>query len=428
VLAFVAIASVLGIGLWIIGGADGGAIDEVTAGEKALATARDNLRLVFDNGANLVDDPSGAEELLLEANEQLDLAAASGVPATTIRPLRERVVAGLDERYGVVEVAPATAFSFAGQEQPFDLVDLVPGPDGMPYVLDAATQAVYRVDLQEQTATPVIRAGAKAGSAEVATPRHLAVGGPDTLALDDKNVLWRWRPADKKGKGTLARVRVNETSTWGADIAGIGTYLRDADAGLYNLYVIDPSEQQILRYTPASDGSGFIGAPSRWLTTPQDVSRVTSMAIDGDVYLADGGVVTRFQGGKSGSWAPADLPDGILRPPPAHRLVATPDGRGEGVLYTYDPGSDRIIAYDKPSGRYIAQYRIADGGPDWGDLRAFYVVNRAQDQAPLVYWIDGQRVGTTALQDVSELPPPTIAPLVSPGPTPAESPKPTKKP
>lgn len=421
VLAFVAIASVLGVGLWAVGGVDGGAIDQVTAGEKALAAAKEDLRLVFGNGTNLIeDDPQEAEELLRSANEQLDAAVAAGVPQATVRPLREQVVAGLDDLYRVVDIRPETAFSFAGREEPVDLRAIVPGPDGMPYVLDAATKAVYRVDLAEGKASPVIRDGAKGRGGTVAEPRHLAVGGQDVLALDDKNVLWRWRPADNKGKGTLAKINVAESSTWGEDIMGIGTFVRDPDTGLFNLYVIDPSEKQILRYAPASDGSGFPASPSGYLTTPQDVSQVTAMYIDGDMYLADAGVVTRYVQGRSGSWQLAALPDAVVRPAPVHRLLAGPGGRGEGTLYTFDPGSDRIVAFDKASGRYLAQYRVADGGPDWADLRAFYVVARAEGQAPILYWIDGDRIGTALLQDADTLPEPTP----EPSPAPEDSPTP----
>jgi len=333
-------------------------------------------------------------------------------------------VAGLDDLYKVVDVAPETAFTFAGQEQAFDLADLVPGPDGMPYVLDAATKAVYRIDLQAGKASPVIKEGTKTRGGTVAEPLHLAAGGQDVLGLDAKNVLWRWRPADAKGKGTLAKINVNGSAEWGTDILGIGTFVRNENTGLYNLYVIDPSEKQILRYSPALDGSGYPSPASGYLTTPQDVSQVTSMHIDGDLYLADAGVVTRYINGRSGSWGLAEPPDAVLRPAPAHRLIASPGGRDEGIMYTFDPGSDRILAYDKSSGRYLEQYRIADGGSDWADLRAFYVVARGEGQAPILYWIDGQRLGTTLLQDVSELPPPTPAP----SPAPEATPKPTKAP
>ncbi len=238
---------------------------------------------------------------------------------------------------------------------------MVLGPDGVPYVLDRASKTVYRVDLRAKKATAVVRAGASASGTKVAEPRHLAVGGPDVLVLDSKNVLWRWRPADAKGKGTLARIRIAESSTWGADILGVGTFVRNPEVGLYNLYVIDPSEQQILRYSPAQDGSGYPGTGSGYLTTPQDVSRVTSMYIDGEVYVADAGIVERFISGRSSDWGPDDPPDKLLRPVPVYRLIGSPGDRGEGTMYGYDPGSDRFIAFDKGNGKYLAQYRIAGG-------------------------------------------------------------------
>jgi serine/threonine protein phosphatase PrpC len=430
VLAFIAIAATLGMVLWMAGGSgSGGVIDEVTAGEKALGLARENLRLVFHNGADLVvDDPAKAEELLRDAHARLDEAAANGVPATTLRPLRAEVIEGLDDLYGVVDVAPRTAFSFEGQEQPFDLAAMVLGPDGVPYVLDRATKTVYRVDLRAKKATAVVRSGATVGAAKVGDPKLLATGGPDVVVVDSKNALWRWRPADSKGKGTLARIRVAESATWGADILAIGTYVRNADDGLYNLYVLDPSEQQILRYSPAQDGSGYPAPASGYLTTPQDVSAVTSMYIDGEVYLADGGIIERFVAGRSGDWSPQAPPDDLLRPAPAYRVITSPGTRGEGAMYGYDHVSDRIIAFDKASGKYQTQFRIAGQGKDWADLRAFFVVNRASGQAPVLYWIDAQSIGVATLQDISTPPTPPPAASGSPGASPAGSAKPTAKP
>jgi hypothetical protein len=376
----------------------------------------------------VVDDPAKAEELLRDAHARLDDAAANGVPATTLRPLRAEVIEGLDDLYGVVNVAPRTAFSFEGQEPPFDLAAMVLGPDGVPYVLDRATKTVYRVDLRAKKATPVVRSGATVGNAKVGDPKLLATGGPDVVVVDSKNALWRWRPADSKGKGTLARIRVAESATWGADILALGTYVRNADDGLYNLYVLDPSEQQILRYSPAQDGSGYPAPASGYLTTPQDVSAVTSMYIDGEVYLADGGIVERFVAGRSGDWSPQAPPDDLLRPAPAYRVITSPGTRGEGTMYGYDHVSDRIIAFDKASGKYQAQFRIAGQGKDWADLRAFFVLNRASGQAPILYWIDAQRIGVVTLQDISTPPTPPPAASGSPGVSPAGSAKPTAKP
>ena len=173
--------------------------------------------------------------------------------------------AGLDRLYGVVPVASATRFTFKPAEgaNPIDLRGLVRGPDGAPYALDRSTRAVYRIDLKAKKATLVARFGQKAGGGTVASPRFIGLGATsDLLILDSKNQLWRWRPADAAGKGTLARIDVNGSTSWGDDITGFGTHLRDSDRNLYNLYIIDPSEQQILRYSPSADGGGFPGVGS----------------------------------------------------------------------------------------------------------------------------------------------------------------------
>ena len=156
-----------------------------------------------------------------------------------------------------------TLFTFkpAAGAAPIDLGGLVQGPDGAPYVLDRSTKTVYRIDLKNKKATVVAQNGTKAGGTTVATPRFLAVGGQDVLILDSKNVLWRWRPSDPTGKGTLVRVTVEGSSSWGDDVTAIGTYLQDASRGLYKLYVVDPSEQQIQAYSPAADGGGFPAKP-----------------------------------------------------------------------------------------------------------------------------------------------------------------------
>src|SRR5665811_806517 len=103
VLAFVGVVALLGVVLWVIGGS--GPVTQITqinAGEKALATAREDLRLVFDNGTDFIAaDPRRAEELLKDAVARVDDAASAGIPASTLSPLRSRI--GRDEVGPVVE-------------------------------------------------------------------------------------------------------------------------------------------------------------------------------------------------------------------------------------------------------------------------------------------------------------------------------------
>jgi hypothetical protein len=352
--------------------------------------------------------------------------------------LRQQTLAGLDRLYGVVPVKSTTVFTFAPADgaAPFDLRAMVRGPDGVPYVIDRATKAVYRVDLKTRKATVVAKSGQKASGGTVSTPKFLTVGGPDLLILDAKNQLWRWRPADTKGKGTLVRVNVKGSTSWGSDIMGIATFLRDQSRGLYNLYVVDPSEQQIEAYSPAADGNGFPAAPTAWLATARDVSAMTSVYVDGDLFATDGGTLNRFVSGKDDGWNPATPGDTLLRPAPTYSIVTGGTDRRAGDVYAFDKPNNRVLAIAKSDGTYHAQYRLAGGLTDWSDLRAMYVIAGVEGAPATLVWLSRDGIHQALLEAVPDNPP-AASPSASAAPSGATasatprrsaSPKPTKKP
>ncbi len=430
-LALVVVIASLGLGVWYLGGSGGSPsnLGSLNAGQKALRAAQTAIDQVYGPGVDLVkNDPPQAKELLTKAWQQLEAAAAGGIPASAIAPLRTKAQAGLDELYGLTPVGASTLFSFADAKTPADLGGVVYGPDRVPYVLDRATQAVYRVDTRTGKATPVARSGQAVSGVKIAEPRYIALAGPDVLILDSKNQLWRWRPAGS-GKGSLAKVKVKGASSWGDDIRGLGAFVRNVDQGLYNLYVVDPSGKQILVYTPAFDGSGFPGDPSGWLAAPQDVSTVDTMLIDGDVYLSRDGGITRYaRGGKTG-WTPADPGDALLRPAPAYSVIASGTDKGLGSVYGYDRANSRVLKIDKDNGAIQAQYRLATGDPGWADLRGMIVVAGTGSEPDTLIWVDKGRVMSSLLEAIQG---PTASPGASPSASssasPAASPKPTKKP
>jgi hypothetical protein len=401
-LSLVVVVGGLGIAVFVLGGnkPTGPAIQTLDTAAAAVARARTNLDRVIGPGVDLVaNDPRRAEQLLVEAFEALDDAAAANVPATTIAPLRAGVVAALDRLYGMVDVGSSSIFTFP-DDPVIDLRAIVKGPDGAPFVLDAATKTVYRIDLAGGKATAIFREGNKASGLTQGEPKLLGVGGRDLLMVDSKNVLWRWRPANTTGKGSVARVRVTGSAEWGDDILAIGTFLRDPEANLYNLYVVDPSEQQILRYSPAADGSGFPATPNKWLSSLRDVTGVTGMYIDGDVWIADAGEVFRYSNGASVGWAAAELSDALLRPAPAYRWIGSGAERRTGTIYGFDPTSDRLIGLSKANGSFIGQYRLAAGGTGWGDLRGFYVEAGLDQEPDAIVWISRQGINRVLLQPV----------------------------
>ncbi|MEJ7747797.1 MAG: hypothetical protein WKF56_00745 [Candidatus Limnocylindrales bacterium] len=441
VLTLITVIGGLGLAVYAFGGTgQQQAISSVNAGQAALDAARANLAKVFGPGIGLIEkNPGEARELLTKAYAQLDDASAAKVSARVIDPLRARTVAGLDQLFGVVEVRSRSLFQFVPEEgaEPFDLQAVVQGPDGAPYVLDAATKTVYRVDLKRRNATTVVRAGWEAAGTKVAEPRLIASGGRDLLILDAKNAVWRWRPSNDAGMGTLTRVTVNGASSWGDDVTAIGTYLRDPSRGLYNLYVIDPSEQQIRAYPPASDGGGFPAKATGWLSTARAVDKMTSMYIDGDLYVTEDGLLERFVSGKSGGWEASAPGDELLRPPPAFSLVAGiltgSEDRRKGLVYAFDPPNRRLIAFDKAKATetYVAQYRLDGDSTAWNDLRGLYVTPGAEGAPATLVWLARGGLHEALLEGASDAQDAPSSPAPVPSPTASRddaSAPPTKKP
>ena len=414
-LALVTVVGGLGLAVYTFGGTGGTrqAISSVNAGQAAIDRAEENLAEVSGPGIDLTEtDPEQALELLTEAYTELDAAETAKVSARVVDPLRADVVELLDRLYGVVPVASAPLFAFTPDEgaQPFDLGGLVQGPDGVPYVIDKTTQTVYRVDLKRQRATAVVRAGKKSSGTTVAEPKFLTVGGRDLLILDAKNVLWRWRPSDDAGKGTLTDVNVNGASQWGDDITAIDTFVRDVDRGLYNLYVVDPSEEQIRSYPPANDGSGFPTKASGWLATARAVDEMTSMYIDGNMFVAEGGILERFTRGNSDGWEWKPPEDELLRKPARVTLVSGAGDPAEGTIYGFDAANGRVLAFDKGDGEFIAQYRLANGKKDWSDLREMYVIPGVDDAPDSLVWLGKDSVHQVPLVEVPDGPAPSAGP------------------
>jgi hypothetical protein len=414
ILAFIVVAVGLGTAVYLTGGGPTPRepLSSVAAGQRALQAARANLSRVGGPGVDLVQDNAPlALQLLNEAWAELDKAEQANLPASVIRPVREGVVVQLDRYYKVVEVKDEVLYAFDPTADPrIDLAALVQGPDGAPYVLDRTTSAVWRLNLQTALASLVIRAGTEAAGATAAAPTHLTTGGPDLLVLDAGNILWRWRPSDAAGKGTLTRVRINGAAEWGDDVIAIGTYIRLPEAGLYNFYIIDPSEQQILGYSPAADGSGFPARPSGRLATARSVDLMTSLYIDGDIFVTEDGEMVRFVSGNSEGWEAVDPGDTLLRGAPEYTYISSGSDRRQGLLYGYDSANARIVAVDKADGSFREQYRLPAGNAGWEDLRAMYVVDGAEDVPPSLFWISSDVLHRSVL---APLPDDTASP--SPG-------------
>jgi hypothetical protein len=404
-IALLVVVGGLAMSVWAFGGQrQQQAISSVNAGRDALDKAKADLALVTGPGIDLItDDRDEALRLLTEAYQQLDKARVAKISDREIAPVRDDVVAGLDRLFGMVDVTSSDVFNFKPAEgaAPFDLRALVLGPDSAPYVIDKTSKSVFRIDLKRKKAVAIARSGRRVGSVRMSEPKFLAVGARDLVIVDAKNVVWRWRASNDAGKGTTSRLPVNGSTQWGNDILAVGTYLRDRTRGLYNLYVVDPSEEQIRAYPPASDGGGFPAKSTSWLATARSVATMTSIYIDGDMYVTEGGVLERFTSGKSGDWEAAPPGDTLLRPEPSSALVTGAGERYKGRVYTYDRENARVLVHEKQDGRFVAQYRLAEGD-GWNDLRAMYVIPGVEEAPATLVWISASGVHQVVLAAAEE--------------------------
>lgn len=418
-LSFVGLVAALGIGLWVVSGALPGkddAINEVNAGDQALRAARDRVSQVFDNGDLVTANRTKALQLLRQAWAELATAERLNVAASTIRPLRLTVSDGLDRLYDVRQAATSVLLDLSAELSPdADIIDMIRGPDGAAYLVDRTTAALYRVDLSTGAASALVKKGDGAGDG-IGEPWLVTLGGPDVFILDRGAALWRWRPSDSAGRGTLAHLRLGVETALGDDVRDLATYARNADSGLYFLYVVDPSSEQILRYPPAADGRGFPADPNDYLAASADVSAVRQLLIDGDVYVLGGEGLTRYQTGRADDFTLALPPDDDdLRPGHDYRLMAASPLRREGSIWVWDAQHERVLAFAKIGGDYLEQYVAGPKSLPFRGLRGAFVVDRGEELAPVLIWADATRVFATPLE-------PTPDPGASPSPGGSASP------
>jgi hypothetical protein len=432
-LVFIAVGGALVVGVYAIGDRTGpglGAIQSLTAGERAYEEAEAALAEVTGPGVDLVtDDPGRALELLNVAYAKLDEAESLDYPVGQIAPLRKEALAGLDRLYGVEPVHSTTLYTFPAEKPP-QLEAIVRDSYGAPYVLDTANNIVWRIDLKNRKATAIMKTNQRASGTRTADPKLLTTGGPDVLILDAKNNLWRWRPSNSSGKGTLVRIRIKDSASWGDDVKDIATFVANFDAAFYKLYVVDPSEQNIMVLSPANDGSGYPVKPNPRLPTERPVDGMTDLLIDGDIFVAENGAVARVI--PAAGWETEGPDDTSVRPNPSYTMISSPDrpdgstSRRNGIIYAFDTEHDRVVAFNKSDGEYIAQYRLAGGDEAWAGLRGMIVLPAADAEAPsTMWWISETGLHSAVLEAVPDEPQPTASPDASPA---ADPEKPTNTP
>ncbi len=372
-LAIVALVLVLGLVVVLVPrGGDSGRIDQVASGDSALSVALDRT----NRADNLVaTEPEAALDYYREAWAEVERARATGLTAPALDDLERRVRAGFDRLYRAR--TPVTR-RIAALPDDVDPTGLVADVRGGAYYIDRAASVVTRVNTENGRAATVVHEGdgpAAGGASTIGRPVQLEAGGPDIVVVDDQARPWRWRPSNSAGAGTLNRLTLQGSPTFGEDHGDVAAYT--PSTGGYRLYVAEPSRNQIMRYQQTLDGSAF-SPPTAYLATPtSDVAGFGQVYVDFDVYALVDDSLRRYSFEKyDGGFALDEPPDaGDVRPGHDYQLVA---GSGTattgGRVYVYDALHGRIVGFDKEDGSYIGQWAPGPDEAPMTDVRGMYVV------------------------------------------------------
>ncbi len=422
-LGFLGVVVVLAGAVWIIGGLGHTNVQAVSDAQQAIQAATTDADQVA-HGNLIVNDPPRARTLLQDAWTQLRQAATLGAPAAALADLKTRVTAGLDRLYNVSYTSSQAILALDKIDPQAALGDLIIGPDGAAYMIDTTKATVIRVDLAARTARIII----SKGQTSIGAPRLLTTAGQDVLIVDAAQGLWRWRPSDAKGDGSLSRLKVGGATPIAPDVTAIGAYVRNVGTGLYFFYALDPAAQQIVRFSPSADGSGYTTSTD-YLAAPTDLSGVHAMDIlDGNIYTVSSEGVTRYFSGQAGSFALKAPPDQTdVRPGHDYRLLDSSGEPPTDRLWLWDASHARIVVFSRSDGSYIGQYIVQAADTGYVAMQGMAVVQAGPLQPPVLVWVTGATVMASPLQAVSgpgASPSPSAA---APSASPRVTPRPTVK-
>ncbi len=375
ILAFLVVVLVLGVAItfWPHG-KENTPVGPMGQGEQALNDATNLVNQALGPDGTVVGDPVQATKLLREAYADAQRAAQSGIPADATAPVIGKITNALN---GLYDVHFGTTSQITGLPAGTDPTGLERGSDGALYYIDKNAATVSRVDPTKTGAKPiaVISAGDGPGVG-IGSPKLESSGVCEVVIVDIRGGVWRWRPSDNKGNGTLGKINLSDTPDWTTSVTGIETLATNSQQCLYNLYVIDPTSNQILKYSLQAAGGGFSPPVSYLSTSTEAVDSFLALQVDGDIYaLTSSNVVKHYNGQLLGFKLQTPPDDGDLRPGHDYRLIAgTGDHVSGGQLYVYDAKWNRILVFDKKTGDYLEQWLSTSSSPPMANAQGMVLL------------------------------------------------------
>lgn len=217
------------------------------------------------------------------------------------------------------------------------------------FILDRGLQRILRYVINDagSAASPasgdgvILKAGDKVGDYGVGELIDIVwIDSGRLVALDRGGLFLYYEPI----RGSWTTRLANDTFLW-PRVSLAASYMG-------NLYLLDPSRNQIIKYTAGADGNWSSAVAYLAPGVNVDLSTAVDMVIDGDVWvLRPDGSLWRFTAGKLVDFSTHDLDVPLSK---ATSLFTSSTLVG---LYVVDAGNQRIVQFDKVTGKFARQFR-----------------------------------------------------------------------
>ena len=306
-----------------------------TQSQKLLLNAQTNIVSASD----LVDLNNGrAKTLIEEALENLDRIEKYGYKSEEVGGLRSKARSLLSKvtKEKLVSAKLLYDFSLQNKKASLSSMTFVPFNEGSTkkiFVSDRSSNTIYEVTLKADGASIE-----KIDKGQLSDPQLLSFYN-DNLSGLDKNGLFTINIKDSTVLSGLIST---------ADLISIA----DLKSYLGNIYFLSPQNGGIIKSFVLEGGK--YSKPVRWLKEDRDLSKATSFAVDGSIYVLDTtGRIIKFEAGKVVEFSVSGF-DEVL----SSASVIYTDSQST-LIYILDPKSGKIISLSK-DGVYQGRYTLED--------------------------------------------------------------------
>jgi hypothetical protein len=374
------------------------AIPRATVARESIADAVELLAAVDARvgGADLVDrDPEAARAHLAAASTALGHALGAGLAPPQLTDLHARLERSLDRLHRVTRTAaPTELVNLRAELDDVDPVEMVAASDGSLWILETGRGRVVRVDPAAGTATVVYRAGQALPSGDLpGDPWLIATAATDVVIVDRNRAAWRIDLTEQ----VPHRMPLSGIETLSPQTTLIAALQHRPPLEIFNLYLVDGATGVLSRWTPpALIPVEYADPPEPYLSQDPDLHPrdARDLRVDVNGWLLHAGTVTRIDFGTPRDQDEYSLdppPDADVRPVLDYRLL---DGATLGdreLLFVYDAASDRLLAFQRVDGAFVAQWMAPETGPAAGaldDVRGLSVPSVADGPA-VAYLLTG---------------------------------------